>query len=82
MQKLQKLTKRSIANLFKECKKRNNNTAVKYVRNFRKIIKICLDNDWLDKDSTTRYERKMKEVERITLLLKIGPSLKEIYGSV
>ncbi len=44
-------------------KKCNNNTAVKYVRNFRKIIKICLDNDWLDKDPTTRYEGKMKEVE-------------------
>ena len=45
-------------------KKCNNNTAVKYVRNFRKIIKICLDNDWLDKDPCGRYEGKMKEVER------------------
>ena len=45
-------------------KKCNNNTAVKYVRNFRKIIKICLDNDWMEKDPTTRYEGKMKEVER------------------
>ena len=56
-------------------KKCNNNTAVKYVRNFRKIIKICLDNDWLDKAPTTRYEGKMKEVERDFLteeeLLKI-----------
>lgn len=56
-------------------KKCNNNTAVKYVRNFKKIIKICLDNDWLDKDPTTRYEGKMKEVERDFLteeeLLKI-----------
>lgn len=56
-------------------KKCNNNTAVKYVRNFRKIIKICLDNDWLDKDPTARYEGKMKEVERDFLteeeLLKI-----------
>ena len=45
-------------------KKCNNNTAVKYVRNFRKIIKICLDNEWMEKDPTTRYEGKMKEVER------------------
>ncbi|WP_310557044.1 site-specific integrase [Flavobacterium sp.] len=45
-------------------KKCNNNTAVKYVRNFRKIIKICLDNDWLDKNPCNRYEGKMKEVER------------------
>ncbi|MBF4470946.1 site-specific integrase [Flavobacterium sp. HJJ] len=45
-------------------KKCNNNTAVKYVRNLRKIIKICLDNDWLDKNPCSRYEGKMKEVER------------------
>jgi len=45
-------------------KKCNNNTAVKYVRNFRKIIKVCLDNDWLDKNPCGRYEGKMKEVER------------------
>ena len=45
-------------------KKCNNNTAVKYVRNFRKIIKICLDNDWLDENPCSRYEGKMKEVER------------------
>lgn len=45
-------------------KKCNNNTAVKYVRNFRKIIKICLDNDWLDKNPCSRYQGKMKEVER------------------
>lgn len=45
-------------------KKCNNNTAVKYVRNFRKIIKICLDNEWMEKDPTIRYDGKMKEVER------------------
>ena len=45
-------------------KKCSNNTAVKYVRNFRKIIKICLDNDWLEKNPCSRYEGKMKEVER------------------
>lgn len=43
-------------------KKVNNNTAVKYVRNFRKIIKICLSNEWLEKDPFVRYEGKMKEV--------------------
>ncbi len=41
----------------------SNNTSVKYVRNFRKIIKICLSNDWLEKDPFARYEGKMKEVE-------------------
>jgi len=41
----------------------SNNTAVKYVRNFRKIIKICLSNDWLEKDPFIKYDGKMKEVE-------------------
>lgn len=41
----------------------SNNTAVKYVRNFRKIIKICLSNDWLDKDPFAKYVGVMKEVE-------------------
>lgn len=41
----------------------NNNTAVKYVRNLRKIIKICLCNEWLEKDPFLRYDGKMKEVE-------------------
>lgn len=27
-----------------------NNTAVKYIKNFHKIIKICLANDWMDKN--------------------------------
>jgi len=58
-------------------KKCNNNTAVKYVRNFRKIIKICLDNDWLDKNPCSRYEGKMKEVERDFL---IEEELNRIYS--
>lgn len=41
----------------------SNNTAVKYVRNFRKIIKVCLSNDWLEKDPFVKYDGKMKEVE-------------------
>ncbi|SCY33753.1 site-specific integrase [Flavobacterium caeni] len=41
----------------------SNNTAVKYVRNFRKIIKICISNDWLEKDPFVKYNGKMKEVE-------------------
>ncbi len=41
----------------------SNNTAVKYVRNFRKIVKICLSNDWLEKDPFVKYSGKMKEVE-------------------
>ena len=42
-----------------------NNTAVKYIKNFNKIIKICLANDWLDKNPFANYKSKVKEVERI-----------------
>lgn len=41
-----------------------NNTAVKYVRNFRKIINICLNNDWIEKNPFGRYEGKVYEVDK------------------
>lgn len=41
-----------------------NNTAVKYIRNFRKIINICLNNDWLDKDPFSKYDGKVYEVDK------------------
>ena len=44
-----------------------NNTTVKYIKNFTKIIKICLDNDWIDKNPLAKYKSKLKEVERIYL---------------
>lgn len=44
-----------------------NNTAVKYIKNFNKIIKICLANDWLDKNPFVNYKSKVKEVERVYL---------------
>jgi len=34
------------------------------VRNFRKIIKICLNNDWLEKNPFSRYEGKVIEVDK------------------
>ncbi|SDJ57905.1 site-specific integrase [Flavobacterium noncentrifugens] len=55
----------------------NNNTAVKYVRNFRKIIKICLNNDWLEKDPFVKYDGKMKEVETEFLTEE---EIKDIYS--
>lgn len=42
----------------------SNNTAVKYVRNFRKIINICLNNDWLEKNPFSKYEGKVYEVDK------------------
>lgn len=47
-----------------------NNTAVKYIKNFSKIIKICLANDWLEKNPFANYKAKVKEVERVYLTEK------------
>ena len=44
-----------------------NNTAVKYIKNFNKIIKICLANDWLDRNPFANYKSKVKEVKRVFL---------------
>nr|WP_317162524.1 site-specific integrase [Flavobacterium haoranii] len=41
-----------------------NNTAVKYIKNFHKIINICLANGWLIKDPFANYKSKVKEVIR------------------
>ncbi|MEO6671271.1 MAG: site-specific integrase [Ferruginibacter sp.] len=45
----------------------NNNSAVKYIKNFRKVIRICLSNGWLDKDPFINFKVKVKEVERAFL---------------
>ena len=44
-----------------------NNTAVKYIKNFNKIIKICLANHWVDRNPFANYKSKVKEVERVYL---------------
>jgi site-specific recombinase XerD len=44
-----------------------NNTAVKYLKNFNKIIKLCLANEWLDRNPFANYKSKVKEVERVYL---------------
>ncbi|MDI1317453.1 site-specific integrase [Flavobacterium sp.] len=41
-----------------------NNTAVKYIKNFHKIINQCLANGWLNKDPFVNYKAKVKEVVR------------------
>lgn len=41
-----------------------NNTAVKYIKNFHKIINICLANGWITKDPFANYKSKVKEVIR------------------
>lgn len=49
-------------------RKCNNNTAVKYIKNFGKIIRICIANGWLDKSPFVSYKSKVKEVERAFLV--------------
>jgi site-specific recombinase XerD len=44
-----------------------NNTAIKYIKNFSKIIKICLANNWIDKNPFSNYKAKVREVERVYL---------------
>lgn len=44
-----------------------NNTAVKYIKNFNKIIKICLANHWIERNPFANYKSKVKEVERVFL---------------
>jgi site-specific recombinase XerD len=42
----------------------NNNSTIKYIRNFGKIIKQCYANEWIDKDPFVNFKGKVKEVER------------------
>lgn len=39
-----------------------NNSAVKYLKNFQKIINICLANDWMDKNPYSNYKSKLTPV--------------------
>lgn len=48
----------------KTVRKCSHNTAIKYITNFKKIIRICIGNGWLDKDPFTNYKITLKEVER------------------
>ena len=41
-----------------------NNSAVKYIKNFGKIIRICLANKWLTYDPFLCYDSKFVEVKR------------------
>ena len=45
----------------KEC---NHNSALKYVNNFKKIIRIAVGNDWISKDPFYNYKVQFKTVER------------------
>jgi site-specific recombinase XerD len=44
-----------------------NNSTVKYMKNFKKIIRICMANGWLQSDPFINYKARIKEVERMYL---------------
>lgn len=46
----------------------SHNTAIKYLTNFKKIIRLCLGNGWIDKDPFVNYRFQLHEVEREILL--------------
>jgi site-specific recombinase XerD len=48
-------------------RKCSSNTAVKYIKNFGKIIRICLANGWLSTSPFLSYKSKIKEVNRVFL---------------
>jgi site-specific recombinase XerD len=52
----------------KVVRKCSHNTAIKYLTNFKKIMRICLGNGWIDKDPFINYRFHLKEVEREILL--------------
>ena len=41
-----------------------NNSTVKYMKNFKKIVLMCIDNGWLDKDPFIKYKPKVKIIAR------------------
>ncbi len=48
-------------------RKCNQNSTVKYLTNFKKIIHICLKNGWLDRDPFVGYKMSKRAVERAFL---------------
>lgn len=54
----------------KTAQKCNHNTALKYIKNFKKIVLIALANNWIDKDPFRSYKARIKEVKREFLTIE------------
>jgi len=58
------------------------NTTSKYIKNFGKIIRICLANGWLQKNPFINYKNKIVEVERAFLSMEeIETMLNKVFVS-
>ena len=55
----------------------NHNSALKYVNNFKKIIRMAVANDWISKDPFYNYKVQFKVVEREFLSKEELQDLKE-----
>jgi len=51
----------------KSVRKCNHNSAMKYIRNFRKIINGCIRRGWLTKDPFLGFKMSLREVEIVPL---------------
>ena len=49
-------------------RKCTNNSTVKYLKNFGKIIRICLSSGWLTIDPFLNYKNKVKKTDRVYLI--------------
>ena len=45
----------------------SNNSTIKYIRNFGKIVRQCYVNGWIDTDPFLNYKGKVREIERVYL---------------
>jgi len=52
---------------FKKVRNCAHNTTVKYLKNFKKIVRIALDNDWMKKDPFATIRFKLKPVDAVYL---------------
>ncbi|MBC6112772.1 site-specific integrase [Pedobacter fastidiosus] len=48
-------------------RKCSNNSAVKYLKNLKKIVKICLANGWILRDPFANFKATVKEIDRVCL---------------
>ncbi len=49
---------------FKTVRKCSHNTTMKYIKNFKKIIRIAMANGWITLDPFANYKMKLKKVDR------------------
>ena len=49
---------------FKTVRKCSHNTTIKYIKNFKKIIRIAIANGWITQDPFSNYKMKLKKVDR------------------